>query len=246
MPVPPAPFQVLTPDRPADAPFLFSSPHSGRHYPAAFRHQARLGRLDLRRSEDCFVDELVRPVTGLGAPLIHAAYGRAYVDLNRDPRELDPLLIDPCPPAVPLSATERVAAGLGVIPRVVASGMPIYARRIPLDEAMERLATIHRPYHERVQDSLERLRRRFGWAVLVDCHSMPSLIAADLKPGAQIVLGDRYGTACAPAIVDVLEDSFRDEGFWVTRNDPYAGGTHLPDITVVRPQVLPGADRPAI
>ena len=39
-----------------------------------------------------------------------------------------------------------------------------------------------------------------------------------------MVLGDRYGTACAPVLIDGFEAAFRARGFRVVRNKPYAGG----------------------
>lgn len=217
-------FDWLPAETGAAGPVIFASPHSGRHYPDSFRRQSRLEPLDLRRGEDCYVDELIAEVPHLGAPVLAARYGRAYVDLNRDPEELDPLLFDPAPPPTPASLSERVGAGLGVIPRIVATSMPIYGGRMPLSEGLARLEQVHVPYHDRLSAVLEAARRDYGWAVLIDCHSMPAMPVRDTPAPAQIILGDRYGGACTPMVIDRMEQAFLDEGFSVARNCPYAGG----------------------
>ena len=87
------PFALLGP-RNSCAPVVFCSPHSGRIYPKAFLEASRLDPHTLRKSEDCYVDELFEPVVALGAPLIAARFPRAYLDVNREPYELDPELFN--------------------------------------------------------------------------------------------------------------------------------------------------------
>ena len=104
------PFTVARPE-PLKIPLVFNSPHSGRVYPKAFLAASRLDSLALRRSEDAYVEELFGFVTALGAPLLHAHFPRAYLDVNREPWELDPAMF-----AEPLSerfntTSPRVAAG---------------------------------------------------------------------------------------------------------------------------------------
>lgn len=232
----PSPYRLTGSDT-HDAPFVFSSPHSGRWYPAAFRRASRLDARTLRRSEDCYVDDLFATAADAGAALIAAVYPRAYIDLNRAAEELDPLLFDGPLPAHAQADGDRVSVGLGVIPRVVATGVPIYRQRLPIAEAHRRIDHIHRPYHTRLTDLLDGARRRHGWAVLIDCHSMPSfgLRAPRGTPRARqrrhheplvadIVLGDRHGRSCHPALMDRAQTILSDLGYRVTRNDPYAGG----------------------
>jgi len=205
------------------APILLSSPHSGREYPPAFLAQSRLTLGQLRRAEDAYVDELLTESVALGVPLIAARYGRAYLDLNRDADEIDPgMIADPLPPSAG-HASDRVAAGLGVLPRIAAHGLDIYASRLRLAEVEGRLASLHRPYHRAICDMLDRAHRRHGYAVLLDCHSMPT------PPGGpasapQFVLGDLHGSAASPRLVDAVEGAIKASGFRVARNAPYAGG----------------------
>ena len=220
----PAAFEICQTETSPPGPFVFASPHSGRFYPLHFRRQTRLNTHDLRRGEDCYTDELADSAIDLGAPLIRATHGRAYVDLNRDPSELDPLIFSPPPHAGRAGLSDRVAAGLGVIPRLVGSGMAIYAQRLDLSEAEARLADIYFPYHAALSDLLDKARAQNGWALLVDCHSMPCLGRRGEEPAPDVVLGDRFGASCAPAFADHFEEAFRAEGLQVVRNTPYAGG----------------------
>lgn len=199
-------------------PLVMASPHSGRDYPPAFLAAARLGPQQLRRAEDPLVDELLEGVAGV--PVLRARYARAFLDLNRAADELDPAMFDGAPPHPPRH-TERVAAGLGVLPRVAAQGMDIYRRRLVPAEAAARIAALHQPWHARITELLERARARHGFAVLLDCHSMPSP-QGPVAP--QIVLGDRHGCSASEALVALIEAHFRKRGWRVGRNVPYAGG----------------------
>ena len=215
------PFEVIEPPRLA-APLVFDSPHSGSRYPSAFLAASRLDPLTLRRSEDAFVDELFLPCVALGAPLLRARFPRAFLDLNREPFELDPRMFDGPLPDYVNTRSLRVAAGLGTIPRVVGDAQPIYRGRVSVADALARVAALHRPYHQRLAGLIERTRARFGVAILVDCHSMPSTLAE--AGSLDIVLGDRFGASAAPWVVEALESALLARGYRVRRNKPYAGG----------------------
>jgi N-formylglutamate amidohydrolase len=204
---------------------VFSSPHSGSDYPRALLERSRLDLLQLRSSEDAFVDELFGAAPGHGAPLLAARVPRACVDLNRAQDELDPALIAGASRRL---MNPRIAAGLGVIPRVVAEGRPIIEGKLPLAEAQRRLASYYQPYHARLAALLEQSRAAFGQAILFDCHSMPhdALVSAPAVWGRRpdVVLGDRFGAACDRWVIDAATAIFRAEGFAVARNAPFAGG----------------------
>ncbi len=209
-------------------PFVFASPHSGTAYPPAFLAASRLDPLMLRRSEDSFVDELFGAAPELGAPLLCALFPRSYVDPNREPFELDPAMFeDELPPYVN-AASPRVAAGLGTVARVVANGQEIYAGKLRFAEARERIETCWRPYHDALAKLVRSTRRRFGHCVLIDCHSMPS-IGGPMERDAgrervDFVLGDCFGSACAPHVIDRVERALTRLGYRVARNTPYSGG----------------------
>tara|TARA_R110000787_G_scaffold8094_3_gene27058 strand:+ start:7679 stop:8668 length:990 start_codon:yes stop_codon:yes gene_type:complete len=205
------------------APVLFASPHSGSDYPENMQAALRVPLIDVRRTEDAFVEELFGEAPALGAILMAARYGRSVADLNRDPRELDASMFSDGLPRASGLPTARVDAGLGCLPRVGARGEAIYARRLSREEGEERLSCIHDAYHDRLAQELAQLREAHGAVLLIDCHSMPSV-----QPGrrqlADIVLGDRFGSSCDPRLTGRVERAFRTHGLSVARNAPYAGG----------------------
>ncbi|WP_423415286.1 N-formylglutamate amidohydrolase [Hyphomicrobium sp. B1] len=217
-------YDVLSP-RTQGVPFVFSSPHSGRLYPPEFLAISRLDPKTLRRSEDCFVDKLFRPVASLGAPLISARFPRAYLDLNREPYELDPELVLEPLPAHANTQSIRVAGGLGTVARIVADGEEIYPSRLRLENVLARIEQLYFPFHAELSRLVTQTRENFGYAVLIDCHSMPSTAMA--PGGAQrpdIVIGDRFGASADPRLTLLIRDEFQRRGFKVQLNRPYAGG----------------------
>jgi N-formylglutamate deformylase len=217
-PVPVQPFRLERPARQA-VPFVFASPHSGRSYPPSLVARSRLDATALRRSEDAFVDELFAGALGLGAPLLAAQFPRAFVDVNRGMAELDAGMFE-AKLEVPVDTpSPRVAAGLGVIPRIVRDGAEIYRGKLESHEAAQRLEQFYKPYHHALAALLDETQARFGVAVLIDCHSMPSALSVP-----DIVLGDRYGASAAPHLSARAETALLREGFSVARNTPYAGG----------------------
>jgi N-formylglutamate amidohydrolase len=218
------PFDVVKPAAPC-VPFVFNSPHSGACYPAAFLAASRLDAARIRCSEDSFVDQIFGDVVQFGAALMRAHFPRAYLDVNREPYELDPEMFRGGLPAYANVRSLRVAGGLGTIARVVSEQEEIYAGPLDVDEALARIETIYKPYHAVLRRLLAETHVRFGWAVLVDCHSMPSACrGADPRHRADIILGDRYGTSCSPGLIETAESLLRDLGFSVAVNKPYAGG----------------------
>ncbi len=218
------PFEIIEPAV-RGGPVLFNSPHSGSTYPRAFLVSSRLDMAALRRSEDTFVDELFAGVVAQGYPLMRAHFPRCYVDVNREPYELDPRMFDGRLPSFANTRSMRVAGGLGTVARVVGDAQEIYDRRIPVDDALARIETLYKPYHRALRRLFSALHRDFGAAVLVDCHSMPSNAGIrEEKARPEFVIGDRYGTACVDVVADMTEQILRDLGYTVSRNKPYAGG----------------------
>jgi N-formylglutamate amidohydrolase len=218
------PYTLLRPEEQTTA-VVLCSPHSGRVYPKAFLQASRLDAHTLRKSEDCFVDELFAPVVGLGAPMIAARFPRAYLDVNREPYELDPELFTGRLPDFANTQSARVVGGLGTIARIVADTEEIYRERLPISVAFERIERLYRPFHGALADLLEETRRRFGFAVLVDCHSMPSASMGQ-PPGGRphFVLGDRFGASCDARLTRFIRDILQGAGYDVQVNRPYAGG----------------------
>ncbi len=204
---------------------VFSSPHSGTHYPEDFLARVDLDQHEIRSSEDAFVDQLFASATRTGAPLLAANYPRAYVDLNRSRDEMDPAIIHG---AVKRGMNPRISAGLGVIPRVVSGGRPIMRGKISLADAERRLILAYEPYHRILTQLINGQLEAFGTAILFDCHSMPheALASAPAVRGKRpdVILGDRFGAACDYMIMEETATAFTEQGFSVVRNAPFAGG----------------------
>jgi N-formylglutamate amidohydrolase len=206
------------------SPLLVASPHSGRDYPDHFVTASRLDRHMLRRSEDCFVDELLAGAASHGIPLLLADFPRAYCDVNREQWELDPTMFVETLPAWCNTRTVRVGAGFGTIAKLVSSGQPIYAGKLRFVDAEARIRSCWQPYHAALADLIEQTRMQFGLSVLLDCHSMPSDDDATSQGDPDFVLGDAYGSACDPVLTRTAHRFLEDAGYRVRRNDPYAGG----------------------
>ena len=218
-------FELRRPAAAARVPLILASPHSGTDYPAEFVAGSRLDPVALRRSEDSFVDQLFAAAPQLGAPLLAARFPRAYLDVNREPYELDPAMFAEALPAFVNTVSPRVRMGFGTIARIVASGEEIYDGKLSFGEAQRRIDGLYRPYHKALRRLVDETEAQFGGYLLVDCHSMPSGVrSAFAGDGAEIVLGDCYGAACAPQILHGARRFFAARGFSVAINTPYAGG----------------------
>lgn len=219
-----APYDVVRPAAGA-RPLIFASPHSGRLYPDAMMAASALDHDEIRRSEDAHVDDLIRAGADFGASLLFNRYARAYVDVNRDARELDATMFSDALPEDSRSDSARVAAGLGAIARVVADGQEIYSRKLTFAEARDRIEAVYRPWHASLQALIGELRDEFGRVTVIDWHSMPSAAARTAQGQiCDFVLGDRFGRACAGELTETAEEILGGLGYRVMRNTPYAGG----------------------
>jgi N-formylglutamate amidohydrolase len=211
--------------RPPPTALVFASPHSGRLYPEDMMAAAALDAHAIRRSEDALVDDLIAQAPHLGAAVIAARFARAYIDVNREPFELDPAMFVDELPDFARARTARVAAGLGAIARVVSEGQEIYSRKLTFAEARARIDQAHRPYHAALERLMGEAHAAHGFAILIDWHSMPSAAArAGRDRACDVVLGDRFGAACAGLLTQAVERELEAMGYRVARNSPYAGG----------------------
>ena len=218
------PFEIVEPAH-WRAPIIFNSPHSGSVYPAEFLDASRIDLAGLRRSEDLFMDELIGGLSELGFPVVRVNFPRSYVDVNREPYELDPRMFSGRLPSFANTRSMRVAGGLGTIPRVVGDGQEIYRERLSVDDALGRIEALYKPYHRALRRLINKAHQAFGTVVVVDCHSMPSVgVSRDEPRRPDMVIGDRYGTSCAALLPEMVEETMRSLGYSVGRNKPYAGG----------------------
>ena len=154
-----------------------------------------------------------------------AVYPRAYLDVNREPYELDPKMFAGRLPTYANVRSLRVAGGLGTIPRVVSDSANIYKGPLPVEEGLARIERIYRPYHDTLRRLLAQTHVAFGLAILIDCHSMPSNIrGGPTRVRPDFVLGDRFGASCMPELTDCAAATLQRLGYTVCRNKPYAGG----------------------
>ncbi len=219
-----APFELHRPAQQTE-PFVFNSPHSGRIYPEAFLSASRLDRRSIRRSEDHYVDELFSSVVQLGAPLLAALFPRAWLDVNREPYELDPRMFDGALPPFANIGSMRVAGGLGTIPRLVAENMDIYRGKLSVEEGLSRIEQVYRPYHACLRKTIAQTHVQFGKAILIDCHSMPANVrVAGGNRRPDFIIGDRYGASAAHDLSRAAVSFLSSLGYHVVRNKPYAGG----------------------
>jgi N-formylglutamate amidohydrolase len=212
-------------------PLVVSSPHSGRNYPQKFVAASDLTPLRLRSSEDSFVDEIFDSAPKLGAPFLKALFPRAFLDVNRQPFELDPSMFSDILPNFVTTQNSRISAGLGTIARVVSNGEKIYRDKLTFIEAETRINNFYWPYHQTLKTLIDDTKNEFGYCILLDCHSMPSgtnryknsCRSSNGRLG-DIVLGDCFGTSCHKDIINSAIDILSGYGFSVRRNIPYAGG----------------------
>jgi N-formylglutamate amidohydrolase len=223
IPAPPARspwFERLGPAT-AETPLVCAVPHGGRIYPPALFSVSAVPHAVLEQLEDRYADLLIAKAVQNGAVAIVARVARAWIDLNRGEEDLDPALREPPHSGAPQTA--RAKSGLGLLPRRV--GRRDLGRVPPTAEsAAARIVNIHRPYHAAVATALDDACRRFGFAVLIDCHSMPSL--SGLRP-ARIVIGDGHGRSAGKGVAAEVAREARAQGFAAAINAPYAGAYSL-------------------
>ncbi|QFU09638.1 N-formylglutamate amidohydrolase [Rhodobacteraceae bacterium THAF1] len=225
MPVRPDPLRAFDLHQPEQrlTPFVFASPHSGHHYPPSLARRTILSARQLRSSEDAFVDRLFASAPSQGAPLLAAHLPRAWLDVNRAADELDPALIEGQRRG---AHNPRVASGLGVIPRVVSGGRPIYSGKLRRTEVQERIENTWHPYHAALEALMADSCDQMGQAILLDCHSMPHEALDQVRVRGRrpdVVLGDRFGASASDDVTALVESEFTRAGFTVSRNAPFAG-----------------------
>ena len=219
------PYRVRRPTAPS-APVVYDSPHSGRFYPPDFETKA--SRVELRRGEDAYVDELLDHAPSLGVAVLDATYPRCYIDLNRAETDIDAaLLSEPWPTA--LAPTEKSARGLGLLRRYVGPGVEVNARLLSVSEVRDRIDRVYRPYHAALDRLIDETRVAQGRVWHVNWHSMKSVGNAMTPDGAverrvDFVVSDVEGRSAAREVTDCVVSALRDLGYRVGVNDPYKGG----------------------
>ena len=146
---------------PASAPLLISVPHAGTRLSSTVeRTMTASGRA--RVDTDWHVHRLVDFAVQMGAGLIQAEYSRYMVDLNRPPDD-QPLYEQ---------------AGTGLVATETFDGQPLYEPGLqPERTAIERRVEEYwRPYHQQIESELDRIRRKYRYAIVFDAHSIASRV----------------------------------------------------------------------
>ena len=223
----PAPVPSRHPfDRFGDAtpasPVVLSVPHAGRDYPDVLLAALRVPLVAATVLEDRYIDAVALLARDRETMLVQRR-ARAWIDLNRSEQERDPAIDEGARAAATPIASAKVRGGLGLIPRRIAGAGELWKRRFGAGEIATRITQDYRPYHAALDTALHAARARFGVAVLLDVHSMPSLGPG----GPQIVLGDRFGRSADARFVGAIERTVRAAAIPCARNTPYAGAQIL-------------------
>ncbi len=208
---------------PAVAPILFSVPHAGREYPASLYARSRQPIDVLKRLEDRYADLLVTEQVAAGYVAVVAKAPRAIIDLNRNPRDIDPCTVSDIPRDVHLIQSPKQRGGLGLFPRFLPRVGDLWTAPLGWDEAETRIRLIHAAYHAEVEGQIDRAVARYGQALLLDVHSMPPLAGGGAVARADIVIGDRFGVSATPRLADVARVIAQRHGLAVAVNHPYPG-----------------------
>lgn len=217
-----ASFSVANIDAP-QFPVLISVPHAGREYPPALFDNLNVPASHLLRLEDRYADRLALSAVASGFPAIIARKPRAWVDLNRSRNEIDPdMVIGMDPTQAPL-ISKKVRGGLGILPRRLHGAGNLWREKWQHQHVIDRIEQDHEPYHAMIGQLLDRIRRTFGQALLLDLHSMPSVSDESRRP-IGFVIGDRFGRSCESRLAELASVHFRVQGFHVQTNHPYSGG----------------------
>lgn len=212
-------FELTLPDRPMAV--MVEVPHAGRVIPDDVQSELRAPEDALWRDADLYVDRLYAQAPTSGAALLVANVSRYVVDLNRAREDVDAATVSDHP--TPTGAQPR-----GVVWRSTTDGRPILTAPLSYRALLMRLDRYYAPYHDALERTLRGLRERFGFAILVSGHSMPSvgrLLHAD--PGttrADVVPGTRGRTSADARVIDLVDAHFREAGLTVQHDEPYRGG----------------------
>jgi N-formylglutamate deformylase len=211
------------------SPLVLDSPHSGVDYPDDFRHAC--DRAVLRQAEDTHVEKLYDFAPEVGAAWIEALFPRSYLDVNRNTTEIDVSLFEkawPDPVETDPQALAKVRLGKGLVWRMTDDGVPIYQRRLSVQEVRSRIERCWQPYHEAVRRAIDTAHARHGYSIHLNCHSMPAIASSYSTdfPGlvhADFVVGDREGMTAAPALSRKVCEFLQSLGYSVSYNHPYKG-----------------------
>ncbi len=205
-------------------PVVVDVPHAGEWIPDDLRQKMEIGNQKLRRDLDLYVDRIWESVPELGATLMVSNVSRYVVDLNRAADDVSPETVE----GAERIDEEGYYQDRGVVWRTTTAKTPVMSKPLTKKEFKARIDRFYHPYHKVLEQEIKRVRSEFGYCLLIDGHSMPSMgRKGHTDPGrkrAEIVPGDLDGSSCDRTVRWIVEEHFRDAGFSVRSNEPYKGG----------------------
>jgi N-formylglutamate amidohydrolase len=205
-------------------PMVLSVPHSGRTFPKEFLDNVAVNMDALRSNEDPYIDELIMEASDCGIPMISLNIGRAFIDVNRDTIEIDPSMFYNYPDTDIIAGNKRSRVGLGLFHRITSSRKNIYDGLLNYHEANERIKNVYNSYHSRLQKLIDKVVKKFGFCLVLDCHSMPSKICSIMQDNHQIefCLGTLFEQSCPSYIHEFLMNHLSQK-YNVSLDLPYSG-----------------------
>lgn len=210
-----APFEIWRPQPDAETPLVVEIPHAGLWVPAEALCLLDVAARSLAEDADLHVDVLYKRCAELGASAIVCTLSRYVVDMNRSELDVDGLAV--------AGRKSQHAALRGVVWRESGRGERVLRRSLTEDEFALRLARYHRPYHQAFTELIAEKKRRFGFAVVLAAHSMPSRTDR-LGAVADVVPGSRGRTSASEVVLDAVERLTERHGLSLRHDSPYRGG----------------------
>ena len=206
-------------------PLILSIPHSGTYFPPEFLQNVRFDEKNLRHNEDLLVDELLENAINYGIPTIKMEVTRTFIDLNRDRLEVDPHMFYNYPKNSEVLYDTHCRVGLGVVHRINYKRENIYDGLLDYNEVQARIKNVYDVYHQRLSQLIEKCIKKFGFCLVLDCHSMPSKICTivDSRKGIDICLGNLFNQSCPQEMCDLFATQFWNNNYSVEYNCPYSG-----------------------
>jgi len=206
-----------------DNPILITVPHAGNIYPDLFIKNLKINLCEVRRIEDYQSNKILDQIDEQMADIIIAQCSRAVVDLNRSRNAIDYTMFSQVFEHEPVSEKQMIKYGLGVFPNKI-FGKTILKTPLPVSYATHMLENYYDPFHKSLHKQIMYLYNIFGFCYHIDLHTMPSKALLNFKKEPDIVLGDNFGKSCSIGLPNYFQNVFKENGFTVELNNPYAGG----------------------
>lgn len=204
----------ISPPSSTEVPILLSVPHCGTNFPGELASQFKPELRQAPDDTDWYVDHLYNFAAEMGITMIAAVNSRWVIDLNRDPE------------SKPLYSDGRIITAL--CPATTFMGQPIYIderKEVAGEEVKRRAALYFEPYHKKVQELLDGLKKKFGKVLLWDCHSIRQRVPMIHKEKfPDLILGDADGTSASPGLIEGVLSVLDHSSYSVSHNHPFKGG----------------------